>query len=386
MIVINNLHKILKQGDGFKGLFLVMERRINYIDPELSDETGCCHSLLTSIASCDEKTKLAVWADRNARRLNLPSNVDVKPLFFRRLRKLQLFFLYRKLLGSDEMIFINLAGRLDLALLDLASKSQIKAGKVFMYFHWYRDTVKKRRYLARMSKKQPNLVIMGSTESTVRPFADSGFSFVRVVPYPIALNTNLRRAGAEFSHLLFAGAARRDKGFDHIVRFIEHLAGTKATIPFVLQSSPKSYGKVEDEIISDLKRLDSLEYSGLKKIGSTLDENQYRDIFKGSICIQLYNRSDFADRVSGVTLDAMNSGSPIVAFKGTWMAKFIDTFDVGVAVDDADPETVLAAVQKIIAGYSYYSSNSVKAGDALSAENSASHLVSILNSKEETWR
>ncbi len=363
-----------------------MKRPINYIDSTLSDKTGCCHSLLTSIASSAKETRLVVWADRNAPGLNLPANVDIRPYFFRKLRKIQSFFLYQKLLRSGEILFINLAEQLDLALLDFASISQIEAGRVFMFFHWYRDTSKKRLYLSKIAKKQPNLVMMGPTESTVKPFVDSGFPFTKVAPYPVSLNTNVRSIGTEFSHLFFAGAARRDKGFDHVVNFIGHLANRNSKIPFVLQSSPKSYGKYDDEIVSDLKRLDSLEYGGLRKISSTLDENQYRDMFKGSICIQLYDRSDFADRVSGVTLDAMNSGSPIVAYKGTWMARFIDSFDVGVAVDDAEPATVLAAVEKIIANYAYYSNNAVKAGDALSSENSASHLVSILNSPEDTWR
>lgn len=363
-----------------------MKKCIHYIDPTLSDMTGCCHSLLTSIADSTQDTILVVWADRNAAELNFPANVKIKNYFFRKIRKVQLFFLYRKLLRSDEKIFINLAGQLDLALLNLASCSTMKAGRVFLFFHWYRDTIKKRRYLSKIAQKQPNLVIIGPTESTVRPFADSGFRFTEVAPYPVSLNTNIRTIGTAFSHLLYAGAARRDKGFNHVVHFIEYLAEIDSNIPFVLQSSPKIYGKYDDEIMSDLKRLDSVQYRGLRKIPSTLDETQYRDIFKGSICIQLYDRADFADRVSGVTLDAMNSGSPIVVFKGTWMAGFIDKFNAGVAVDDARPTTVLAAVERIITNYAHYSQNAVTAGTVISSENSANHIVSILNTPEATWR
>jgi len=87
-----------------------------------------------------------------------------------------------------------------------------------------------------------------------------------------------------------------------------------------------------------------------------------------------YNAADFSDRLSGVTLDALSAGSPIVTTAGTWIARIVQRFDAGVVVDSTEPEKTLAAIQEIIANYARYNENAHKAGLALKQENSADFL------------
>jgi len=54
----------------------------------------------------------------------------------------------------------------------------------------------------------------------------------------------------------------------------------------------------------------------------------YSALFRGRSGLQLYSRSDFADRISGVTLDALSHGSPIVTLPRDWMA-LVDEFGAG---------------------------------------------------------
>ena len=55
----------------------------------------------------------------------------------------------------------------------------------------------------------------------------------------------------------------------------------------------------------------------LRRLQASCFTGTYAKQFDGAICIQIYDRSDFADRISGVTLDAFMAGSPIMTTAGT---------------------------------------------------------------------
>ena len=63
---------------------------------------------------------------------------EVRPYFRRRLRKLQAYLLYRRLLRQPGPIVVTTAGTLDLYALDWAASDVIPPGKVFLYFHQVR--------------------------------------------------------------------------------------------------------------------------------------------------------------------------------------------------------------------------------------------------------
>jgi glycosyltransferase involved in cell wall biosynthesis len=358
-----------------------MSETIHFIDPTLADQTGCCSSLLNSIAGAAEGINLTVWGDRHVVDLRLPGNVRVVPHFHRRLRKAQLLLLYRRLLRRDETIFVNLAGRLDMAMIDLAARGKVPPGKAFLFFHWFRDSERKRASLRKIARRQPNLVVIGPTASTVAPFRECGFGNVHVAPYPVSGGAGPRAEKAVFRHLLFAGAARRDKGFHHVVDFVAHLAAIGRGIPFVVQMSPKHYNKYDAQIEEDIRRLGDIGYESLRKIYATLSEEEYAGVFSGGICLQFYRREDFADRVSGVTMDALLAGCPIVTLTDTWMARYVERYGAGIAIEQPSPDAILSSVTKIIAEYGHYSDMAGIAGENIREDNRAGRLVAIVTGK-----
>ena len=360
-----------------------MSRIIHFIDPTLADQTGCCCSLLNSIAGAADGISLVVWADRNVADLHLPGNVRVVPHFRRRLRKAQLLLLYIRLLRRDEKIFVNLAGRLDMAMIDLAARGKVPPEKAFLFFHWFRDSERKRDSLRRIARRQPNLVVIGPTASTVAPFRECGFGNAHVAPYPVSPGAGPHEEQSVFRHLLFAGAARRDKGFHHVVDFVAHLAEEGRVIPFVVQMSPKHYNKYDAEVEEDIRRLGTIGYGSLQKISATLSEAEYAGIFSGAICLQFYSREDFADRVSGVTMDALLAGCPIVTLTGTWMARYVEMYGAGIAIGHPSPDAILSAVTKIMADYGHYRDKAAIAGENIRKDNSAGRLVAIMTGKNE---
>jgi hypothetical protein len=161
---------------------------LNIVEPTLESEAGHCHSFVASFCGAGKKTgcALRLYVGRRARLPRLEeTGVRVVPYFRRRLRRPQALLLYRKLLREPGRIFLPTATRIDLALLSFAAGGPLPPGKAVLYFHWFRADEKKRNFLSRMAQWQPNVVVLGPTESVVGIFRECGFGTARTAPYPI---------------------------------------------------------------------------------------------------------------------------------------------------------------------------------------------------------
>ena len=356
-----------------------MPAMINIIEPTLMTETGHCYSFLASLCKAGSQMPMCLWINRNARVAFTGENIQVMRYFFRRIRRLQSYGLYKKLLATDGKLFVSTAGLADLVLLNWASTGPIPKSKVYLYFHWFNTSEKKFGRLKSIAHKQANLEILGPTPSVTKTFQDAGFKNVRVVPYPIS--PQIQHGKSEhnsFTGLLYAGAARQDKGISDVVNLVEYMNKLKLQIPFKLQNSPDHHGRYDEVSKAEIRRLEKIPYPYLQLFPETLEQNQYAELFAGAICIQLYNVGLFADRISGVTLDALSAGSPIVTTAGTWTARMVQRFDAGKVIDSTGPETTLSAIREIIADYPRYSQNAYAGGLVMQQENSAEYLFNTL--------
>ena len=280
------------------------------------------------------------------------------------------------LAASGEKLFVATAGLTDLVLLDWAASAAIPAGKAYLYVHWFNASPRKLERLRRIARRQPELAIFAPMESILGSFREVGFRNVSMVPYPIS--ESVETEPAPFGYLLYAGAARQDKGFGHVVNLVARLQAQGLQIPLVLQASAEHYGKYDTATQEDMRRLQALDYPQLRQLPDTLDQQAYAALFAGAVCLQLYSREDFADRISGVTLDALSAGCPIITTAGTWTARTVQRFDAGIIVESTAPQATLSAIRKIIAEYSRYSKNARTAGRILQQENSAGSLFNAL--------
>lgn len=364
---------------------LLMQQRdndvmLNIVEPTLMSEAGHCHSFVKSLfaASTGEKS-FRLWVNRKAEVAFDSSHVEIRRYFYRKLRRLQSYFLYRKLLQAKGRLFVSTAGRTDLLMLNWAARGIIPPGKVFLYFHWFNPSANKLRSLQKMANLQPNLVILGPTPSVVNVFKEAGFADARVVPYPITpRKTDEAISGNDFKYLLYAGAARQDKGFRQIVDLVEFLHQQNSRIPVTIQTSSEHFGKCDAATLDDINRLQSIPYAYLTMRTEVLSTNEYEELFTGAIAIQLYNANDFLDRISGITLDAFSAGCPVISNSGTWIARMVERFDAGQVVSNVSPQEVFKSSTAIIESYARYNSNAIRAGQTLQQENSASALYKVL--------
>lgn len=358
-----------------------MEKNVNIIEPTLSGEAGHCQSFVASLCRAGEGTgvRFTLWGGRSA---SLPAGdgaeVTVKRHFFRKLRRVQELFLLRRLLCRGERIFISTAGRTDLVLLDWAARGAIPRSRVFCYFHWLRPSAKKLAFFRKFALRHPNVVVMGPTASVVDVLRECGFKNCTVVPYPITPRDQKEAPAEPFRHLLFAGAARADKGFHHVVELLALLAERRSKVPLALQTSGDHYDNHDPETRKALDRIASIDYPPLRLTPETLSADAYCAMFSGAICLQPYDTVAFADRISGITLDGLSMGAPVVTLAGSWMARVVERFEAGIVLASPEPELLLQASLRIRDDYPRYQANARRAGLALQQEHSAGHLLDIV--------
>jgi len=378
---------------------------LHIVEPTLSDEKGHCYSFARSLCVAASGDPITLWAARGARLPAMPPGVEVRPHFRRRLRRLQAPFLYRRLLGQEGRILVETAERNDLLFLDWAAGGRrIPPAKVFLYFHWYKERPGKRRMLARVARRQPDLVLFGPTPTVVEVFRACGFPRVELVPYPISQAASgpasappalpgpapaaaprsalpppaAPEATPRFRRILFAGAARQDKGFGAFVDLVVHLAAAGAATPVAVQANLDRPDGYDEATRRDLARLRAAAYAPLEALPDPLPADAYAASYAGGICVQPYHARKFADRVSGVTLDALAAGCPVVAVEGTWSARLVERFGAGRVVPDTRPETLLAAVRAVEAGYEGYAAAARRGGLVLLEENDARRLYAAI--------
>jgi glycosyltransferase involved in cell wall biosynthesis len=355
---------------------------LNIVEPTLNSYAGHCFSLVEAIAQAVPSGKVRVWAGIQSRKLwEFPD--QIRPYFFQTIRKFQSYFLYKKLLREPGKVLLSTAGSVDFLLLDWAASGNIPKNKVYLYVHWLGAKKSTSTKLARLAQRQPNLEVLCTTHGTTVFFKAMGFRSTTVA-YPKALRVDSVKPIPVFHHLLFAGAARMDKGFDRVADLVEYLTKAQESFPFWIQTSATHQKTHTAEVLNQIERLKHSGYPHQTLLESTLNPEKYRALFIGGISIQPYSESDFEDRVSGVTLDAFAAGCPVIVPANTWLGHLVVKHNAGIAIDDLSPSEVHRAIIRIVQDYEGYAQRAYKAGFLLSQEHSAVAMMQAIFQNSST--
>ena len=364
-----------------------MPAPLHIIEPTLTGPAGHCHSLVRALvdaatASANETSSpagITVWAGRSAL-ADWPGPARLVAHFSRRWRRLQAYFLLRRLLRQPGRVLISTAGSTDLLLADWAASGQIPPHKLFLFVHWLSGKPARARRLLALARRQPHLEILAPTASVVDFFRACGLPATQV-PYPLAANVAAPAAAPPaFKHLLVAGGARIDKGFAEVVDLVADLARRGLVWPISVQTSIELRHRHDPALASALARLRGLQSShpGLVLIDEALSPAGYRALFDGALVLQPYRAADFKDRVSGVTLDALAAGAPVVATDGTWMAGLLRRFGAGVATTDLSAGGLISAIDQVLADHAGFAARARVAAAQVQAEHSARRLIDVV--------
>ena len=168
-----------------------------------------------------------------------------------------------------------------------------------------------------------------------------------------------------------------DKGLVLIADLVEHLSRTNSDIPIVMQITD-DFSYYQPEIQETLQRVLDINYKGLRVLQHGIDYKTYKDLFHNAISLQPYDPVEFADRVSGVSLDALLNGAPVVTRKGTWNARLVEKYNAGISLEIADLNSLLKAIETIKNNYNDFVANTNRAGQKISEEHSASRLLEVI--------
>ena len=360
---------------------------LHIIEPTLTGPAGHCHSLVRALvdaatAAASETAgpaEVTVWAGRSAV-ADWSGPARLAAHFSRRWRRLQAFWLLRRLLRQPGRVLISTAGSTDLLLADWAASGQIAPHKLFLFVHWLSAKPAKARRLSALARRQPHIHILAPTASVVEFFRACGFPATQV-PYPLAATAPAPAdAPPAFRHLLVAGGARIDKGFSQVVDLVAELAQRGLAWPITVQTSIEPRHRHDPALASALARLRGLQsrYPGLSLSDHALSPAGYRALFDGALVLQPYGVADFKDRVSGVTLDALAAGAPVVATDGTWMAGLLRRFGAGVATTDLSAGGLISAIDQVLADHAGFAARARAAAARVMTEHSARRLIDVV--------
>ena len=342
-------------------------------------------SFFENICACSNDIDIHIYADRRFRYKTDRKNIYVHPYFVKQIKKWQVPFLVRKLLNENEKIFFPTAETTYLISLKYFSGKNIDRNRVFLFFHLiniekgkYNFRNRKRRkinFFSSVAKAQPNIVMFTPTETPKKFLLDCGYRYAYQVNYPVNPDDFRPQKEKDFKHLLLSGDPRSDKGLREIGDYTEYCASNKLDIPLTIQR-PERFDSYPEDTRESIKKI--LEYEHLKSIPVGLDLDMYLQQFGGAISLQLYDRKLFADRASGVALDALMHGTPCITLSNTWNAKLIQRFDAGVVIDDPTPENIHAAVTEIMNNYQEYSLKAAEGGKVVRKEHSMRNLLNLM--------
>ena len=343
---------------------------LHLIEPTLFDQTGHGFSYNSSIIKANNDLfNIHVWLDKKGDKLFANTPCTSHPYFYRRLRRLQKMILYYKLLITDSIIYICTAELTDLVILTYLHKIVTVKAKVFLHFHQFNQKKNKLKTLQKIAQANYNFYIFTPTNKLTALFQIHGFKNCNTIHCPSYIRSNTSSNSIKkFEKVIYAGAARKDKGFPEIVELVCYLKKTEVNLPITIQISPPNSGRYDQESQLAIQKLEALPQDNITLLRATLDQAQYQALFVNSICLLIYDVNSYHDKFSGVLLDACYAGCPIITVANTWMGETVNRFNAGITVTNRNPETILNAINSIQQSYFLYSNNADHAATILSCE------------------
>ena len=283
----------------------------------------------------------------------------------------------RALRRPDPFLVLTADGRHAMAVHLLSAGAPSPPVHARLYFHWIERSPLRLAMLRAATRARLHALAVTPTEAIADAVRGLGWQRVAHVPYP-ALAPAVPPAPAPFARVLMAGAARMNKGLDLVAALAQRWAAAGRRTPLVVQASMKHaarHGRREAAVVGALLASGC---PGLVADARPLDRAEYADRYRGSLVIAPYERERFAEAVSGVVLDALLHGAPVVATAGTWPGRQVERFGAGVVLKERTVEALEAAIDAVLRDWDACSARAREAARTLAAEHDAANLFRVL--------
>ena len=251
-----------------------------------------------------------------------------------------------------------------------------------LYFHWIERRPLRLAMLSAATRARLFALAVTPTEAIADAMRAIRWRRVVHVPYP-ALGPDVPPVPVPFGRVLMAGAARMNKGLDLVTALARRWAAAGRTTPLFVQASMKHaarHGRRESALVQALL---SSGCPGLVADPRALGRAEYADRFRGALVLAPYERERFADAVSGVVLDALLHGAPVVATAGTWPGRQVERLGAGALLHERTAEALETAIDEVLGDWDAYSARACAAGSTLAAEHDPANLLKVLAGRDE---
>lgn len=212
--------------------------------------------------------------------------------------------------------------------------------------------------------------------SSVRPVV---FPSPRVGPRPGGGARERRNAEERILRFSCLGPARFEKGIDILQEAIKLLlmrrvdSGEGDEIHFTIQwnmaildGSGRAY-LPDPSLVAD-RRVEFLD--------APLDTEAYtRELQRADCMILPYRRDSYFARISGVAVEAVTTGIPVIFTKGTWCATLVETSGAGLGIPDGDAPALADAIAEVAKSYHRYRAEALEKADLARTANSAENFI-----------
>jgi hypothetical protein len=282
--------------------------------------------------------------------------------------------IFRAVERGAPFLVLTAGGRHAAAVSAAGALSGRPPGNARLFFHRPPSTGRDRLLLPFAASAREHAMAVAPTEAVARSLRTGGWRRVECVPYP-ALGAPVPPRPVPFSHLLMAGAARLNKGLDLVASLAARWAAEDRTIPLQVQVSKKHaarHGRREGAVVEALL---SSGYGGLRAEGTPPDRDEYIGRFRGALVLAPYDREQFASQVSGVVLDALLHGAPVVTTRGTWSGAQVERFGAGVTMEERTAAALSTSIDRVLEEWPAYAARACAAAPILAAEHDPRRLL-----------
>ncbi len=249
---------------------------------------------------------------------------------------------------------------------------------VTLFFHWQEDGAPQRIAMSLARVVRRKATALAPTSTTAAFLRDAGWRNVIQIAYPARAPTTLPELLSAPNHLLVAGAARLNKGIHLIAQLADHYAQSQPEIPMLVQTTGKRAGRHGAAEHAPLEQLERCTWRGLHRDASAPNRDEYARRFSGALVLTPYDPVQFRDNVSGIALDALLHGAPIIATSGTWQARLVERFGCGVCMKSWDAECLRESIEQALHRWTDISDAAYNAAVELAAEHDPRHVIEAI--------
>jgi FkbM family methyltransferase len=185
------------------------------------------------------------------------------------------------------------------------------------------------------------------------------------------------RTGGDAVHIVSPVHAHSDKGFFDVLRLSrlleERIGQGDLAVSVRHAPQPTPIGKGIDDLADKFAEI------GVDVVRQNLSDEGFADLIRSADVVLIpYKVRPFRTRTSGVVLDAILAGKPVVSVKDTWAGELVERYDAGITYEEGDIEAMRHALDAIIEDLDSYRQQVASIRKSVEFEFAPARLVEFL--------